>query len=256
MVGAAESCSERRSKRIIPYVKEGKIVELGCGTGATLSILSRAFPRSIIVGVDREMDSLEVANKRKLENVIVVKGDITQRIFPSSSFDTVIFKFSLHEVYSFHGDEGVERALHNAHEILKDDGVLIVYDHLKPNPQRVEFRIKQDVHRMKFERFVEEFAPRKVRYEMRGEWIIMDISDCLEFLTKYKGSRWQEEMRETHFFYTEEEFRRILTNSGFSIVHVEKYGFEKDVWREKTSIFEVNFGNPKCYILIVAGKLM
>jgi ubiquinone/menaquinone biosynthesis C-methylase UbiE len=254
MVGAAESCSERRSKRIIPYVKEGRIVELGCGTGATLSILSRAFPRSIIAGVDREMDSLEVANKRKLENVIVVKGDITQRIFPSSSFDTVIFKFSLHEVYSSQGDEGVERALHNAHEILKDDGVLIVYDHLKPNPQRVEFRIKQDVHRMKFERFVEEFAPRKVRYEMRGEWIIMDISDCLEFLTKYKGSRWQEEMRETHFFYTEEEFRRILKNLGFSIVHVEKYGFEKDVWREKTSIFEVNFENPKCYILIVAEK--
>ena len=48
--------SERRSKRIIPYVKEGKIVELGCGTGATLSILSKAFPRSIIVGVDRRMD--------------------------------------------------------------------------------------------------------------------------------------------------------------------------------------------------------
>jgi hypothetical protein len=35
---------------------------------------------------------------------------------------------------------------------------------------------------------------------------------------------------------------------------VRKYGFEKDVWREKTSIFEVNFENPKCYILIVAGK--
>jgi hypothetical protein len=107
---------------------------------------------------------------------------------------------------------------------------------------------------MKFERFVEEFAPRKVEYEMKGEWIIMDISDCLEFLTKYKGSRWQEEMREMHFFYTEEEFRRILMNSGFSIVHVRKYGFERDVWREKKSIFEVNFENPKCYILIVAEK--
>jgi ubiquinone/menaquinone biosynthesis C-methylase UbiE len=255
-MGRAEFFSDRRSKRIIPYVKEGRIVELGCGTGATLSVLSRAFPKSIIVGVDHEMDRLEVASKRKLENVILIKGDITQRIFPSSSFDTVIFKFSLHEVYSSQGDEGVEKALHNAHEILKDDGVLIVYDHLKPNPQRVEFRIKQDAYRMKFERFVEEFAPRKVRYEMKGEWIIMDISDCLEFLTKYKGSRWQEEMRETHFFYTEEEFRQMLTNSGFNIVHVRKYGFEKDIWREKTSIFEVNFENPKCYILIVAGKLM
>jgi ubiquinone/menaquinone biosynthesis C-methylase UbiE len=60
-------------------------------------------------------------------NVIVVNGDVTQKIFPSSSFDTAIFKFSLHEVYSSHGNEGVEKALRNVYEILKDDGVLIVY---------------------------------------------------------------------------------------------------------------------------------
>jgi hypothetical protein len=29
----------------------------------------------------------------------------------------------------------------------------------------------------------------------------------------------------------------------------------RDVWREKTSIFDVKFGNPKCYILIVARKV-
>jgi ubiquinone/menaquinone biosynthesis C-methylase UbiE len=92
--------SERRSKRIIPYVRRGKIVELGCGGGATLSILSKAFPRSVIVGVDHNMESLEDADRRKLENVIAIKGDVTQRMFPVSSFDTAIFKFSLHEVYS------------------------------------------------------------------------------------------------------------------------------------------------------------
>ena len=247
--------SERRSKRIIPYVKEGKIVELGCGTGATLSILSKAFPRSVIVGVDRRMDRLEIANGRGLGNVIVVNGDIMQKIFPSSSFDTVIFKFSLHEVYSSNGNEGVNKALRNAHEILKDDGVLIVYDHLRPDPRKVEFRVKQDTYKVRFERFVEEFAPRKVKYEMKGEWISLDISDCLEFLTKYRGLRWEEEMKEVHFFYTEKDFKQILTNVGFNIVHVKKYGFERDVWREKTSIFDVKFGNPKCYILIVARKV-
>jgi hypothetical protein len=35
--------------------------------------------------------------------------------------------------------------------------------------------------------------------------ISLDISDCLEFLTKYHASRWQEEMKETHFCYTEKE---------------------------------------------------
>jgi ubiquinone/menaquinone biosynthesis C-methylase UbiE len=246
---------ERRSKRIIPYVKGGKIVELGCGTGATLSILSKAFPRSIIVGVDHNMDCLEVVNRRRLENVIAMKGDITQNIFPSSSFDTVIFKFSLHEVYSSNGNEGVNKALRNAYEILKDDGVLIIYELLKPNPRKVEFRIKQDAYKVRFERFVEEFAPRKVKYEMKGEWISLDISDCLEFLTKYGASRWKEEMREEHFFYTEEDFKQVLMNAGFNIVHVRKYGFERDVWREKTFIFNVKFGNPKCYILIVARKV-
>jgi len=247
--------SERRSKRIIPYVKEGKIVELGCGTGATLSILSKAFPRSIIVGVDCRMDRLEIANRRGLGNVIVVNGDIMQKIFPSSSFDTVIFKFSLHEVYSSNGNEGINRALRNAYEILKDDGVLIIYELLKPNPRKVEFRIKHDAYKVRFERFVEEFAPRKVNYEMKGEWISLDISDCLEFLTKYGASRWQEEMKEEHFFYTEKDFKQILTNAGLNVINVKKYGFERDVWREKTSIFDVKFGNPKCYILIVARKV-
>jgi trans-aconitate methyltransferase len=50
---------ERRSERIIPFVKEGKIIELGCGYGATLSVLSKHFPHSVIVGLDINEDDLK-----------------------------------------------------------------------------------------------------------------------------------------------------------------------------------------------------
>jgi ubiquinone/menaquinone biosynthesis C-methylase UbiE len=110
---------------------------------------------------------LEDVNGRKMENVIAIKGDVTQRMFPASSFETAIFKFSLHEIYSLHGNEGVEKALRNANEILKDDGVLMVYEHLKPNPRKVEFKIKQDIYKTRFKKFVEEFTLRKIKYKMK-----------------------------------------------------------------------------------------
>ena len=39
-------------KRLNEYIKPGKIVEFGCGSGFVLKILSVDFADSIIVGVD------------------------------------------------------------------------------------------------------------------------------------------------------------------------------------------------------------
>lgn len=87
-------------KCLSKYVKPGKIVEFGCGSGFVLEVLSMDFADSIIVGVDKSMERLEKVVEKGLKNVILVKADITQNIFPDGTFDTALFVGSLHEVFS------------------------------------------------------------------------------------------------------------------------------------------------------------
>lgn len=250
-----EELSKLRSERLLKYVKLGKIIELGCGTGATLSVLSQHFPKSVIVGLDVSDKSLDKVTAKDLKNVIPVKGDVTDKIFPNFTFDTAIFKFSLHEVYSLGGDEGVVKALTNAYNILKTDGVLIVYEHLKPYPCKVKMRVKSDKMKTRFVKFCEEFQPRKVECQKENEWVNLEKVNCLEFLTKYGSRDWEDEMKETHYFYTLDDFRHSLLNTGFSIKEHKKYKFERKIWREKLEIADVDFQNPESYILIVARKI-
>lgn len=253
-VAEREKLSRERSKRIIRYVEAGKIVELGCGSGATLSILAEHFPNSIIIGVDNSEKKLCEVNAKNLKNVIPVKADITSKIFPGCTFNTAILKFSLHEVGSVYGEDGVIRTLTNSYNILKPGGKLILYEHLRLDPEKVRMRIKHDYIKRRFMKFAEEFKPRNVQYEIKKDWVVLDKADCLEFLTKYASKDWEEEMKEAHYFYTLDDFRQRLLKTGFSIKTERKYKFEKRIWKEKLEIVDVNFENPESYILMVAER--
>lgn len=60
-------------KCLSKYVKSGKIVEFGCGSGFVLEVLSMDFADSIIVGVDKSMERLEKVVEKGLKNVIPVR---------------------------------------------------------------------------------------------------------------------------------------------------------------------------------------
>jgi len=45
------------------------------------------FPDSIIVGVDKDMGRLEKVVEKRLKNVIPVKADITEKVFPDRTFE-------------------------------------------------------------------------------------------------------------------------------------------------------------------------
>lgn len=244
--------SRKRSERILPYVKPGRIIEFGCGEGATLSLLSEYFQGSTIVGLDVDRNSLMKA--RNLANIILVRGEASQQVFRPSVLDTVIFKFLLHEIYSFERNEGVKKALSNAYKVLKADGVLIIYDFLATRPQPVRMKIKSNSAKVNFMKFAEEFQPRKILYHVEKEWIILEKADCLEFLTKGNFHDWEVEKKEAHYYYTLDEFREHLTKAGFKVKSIVKYRFEEEIWKEKLKIVTVNFDNPESYVLIVAEK--
>jgi cyclopropane fatty-acyl-phospholipid synthase-like methyltransferase len=207
-------------KCLIRHVKPGKIVEFGCGSGFVLEMLSGHFPDSIIAGIDKSMERLETVASKNLKNVAPIHADFTKNIFPRATFDTALFVATLHEVFSYFGKEKVVDAFRIASDILKDDGVLIVQDFLKPATKLVQLAFKHQETKNKFIRFVHEFRPREVRFEETDKGVKLDIADAVEFVSKYRFSTeedWKEEMEETHFFLTEEGYRETARKTGFAI---------------------------------------
>ena len=202
------------------YVKSGKIIEFGCGSGFVLEVLSSDYPDSIMVGMDKSMERLGELVKKQLKCVIPVKADITKNIFQNSTFDTAIFVGILHEMFSYSGKGKVELALRVAYDVLKDSGILIIQDFLKPSSRSVNLAFKNEETQKRFLRFASEFQPRRITFEERESGVILDIADAVEFISKYRSPSeedWNEEMRETHFFFTEEAYKEVARKSRFSI---------------------------------------
>jgi len=238
-------------------VKPGKIIEFGCGSGFVLEVLSDDHPNSVIFGVDKSMERLLELSEKEIKNVIPIKADITQNIFPNSTFDTAIFVVTLHEIFSYTGREKVGAALTMAHSILKDAGVLIIQDFLKPSSRSVSLGFKNEETQKRFLRFVDEFQPRKIAFEKIGSGVILDIADAVEFISKYRSPSeedWTEEMYETHFFFTEEEYKEIAQKTQFTIKDVVYLARSDKRWAEVRKDMEFKFEPEYRWIQLVLGK--
>ena len=251
---------ERRGwvKMMSEHVKPGTIVEYGCGSGLVLEILSARFPASMIVGVDRCRERLAEVVEKNLENVVLVEADISHTIFADGAADSALFVASLHEVYSHLGGQKVDEAFSMAHEVLKEDGILLIQDFLKPFPQPVEIVPRNEQTLQRFLRFSNEFRPREVRYRRERRGLLLDIADAVEFISKYRSPTeedWNEEMTETHFFFTEEEYVRAAQNAGFTVqasktlVHSERW------WEENREDIEFEFEPRYAWIQLILKKI-
>lgn len=244
-------------KLLTQYVKSGKIVELGCGSGFVVEEMSHTFTDSCIIGVDKSLQRLAELVKKKLTNVIPLKGDFTRPIFASHTFDTVIFVGSLHEVFSYGDLAKVEDALRIAYALVKNDGVVIIQDFLKPNPAHVNLIFKNHETKKKFIRFANEFKPRKIQSEMKENGVQVDIADAVEFISKYRSpdeEDWREEMTETHFFFTEGDFKNIAQKVGFLIHDLKKLARNKERTTQIQEDIECNFILEHPWVQLVLKK--
>ena len=102
--------------------KEKKIIDLCCGTGNQLRLLSKkGF--SDLYGVDRSASMLDVAGKGG-HLINLYKEDATDTSFDDELFDIVMMSFAIHE-----NDRVIqENLLKEAYRLLKKDGLLIIAD--------------------------------------------------------------------------------------------------------------------------------
>lgn len=110
--------------------KEGlKILDAGCGPGATLPLLQKY---GNVIGVDLSPEALKYARKRGK----VQKGDITKLDFKSGSFDLVVCMDVLYHTWV----EDESKALREFFRVLKKGGLLLVrepaYNWMRGNEDR------------------------------------------------------------------------------------------------------------------------
>lgn len=104
--------------------KEGRILEVGCGTGKNLKFLAEQFPDAQITGLDISETMVSKARKRceGLKNVQVQLGSYSAPI-DRGSHDLVLFSYCLTMI-----NPGFEKLLSVALDDLTPNGLLAVVD--------------------------------------------------------------------------------------------------------------------------------
>jgi SAM-dependent methyltransferase len=107
---------------ILDSVEGRDYVELGCGGGQG-SVGTASLGADTVVGVDFSSEQLQHARKlRDLYGVDArfVTGDVTDLPLADDSFDVASF------VWAFQMVDDIDRALLEAHRVLRDDGVFVL----------------------------------------------------------------------------------------------------------------------------------
>jgi 2-polyprenyl-3-methyl-5-hydroxy-6-metoxy-1,4-benzoquinol methylase len=110
--------AETQNKSIIKLITGNKVLDVGCGYGHLANQLQRAGYK--VAGIDADASSFEIA--KKLYNVEIQINNLYESQIPDASFDTVVFRESIHHFIPI-------KALREACRICNRE--IIIFD---PNP--------------------------------------------------------------------------------------------------------------------------
>jgi cyclopropane fatty-acyl-phospholipid synthase-like methyltransferase len=147
-----ESMLERMNAEVLVRLRlddsaEPRLLDLGCGLGATLRSFAHRLPHAHLMGLTRVPWQVERAHALNEaagcgERVRVVEGDYEDTILPSSSYDGV---YALESSCHAHGaDKGA--LLAEAHRLLRPGGRFVVADGFLAG-DRFASRLHQRIYR-------------------------------------------------------------------------------------------------------------
>ncbi|HPO03947.1 MAG TPA: methyltransferase domain-containing protein [Bacillota bacterium] len=116
----------RRAMELCDFKKGAKILDVGCGYGATVELLHSDYGAEA-VGIDLSTDLLEKGKSRNPElNLIFGDGEMLN--FSSLTFDGIFIECALSLM------DNITEALHEAYCVLKKGGKLIISDFYLKEP--------------------------------------------------------------------------------------------------------------------------
>ncbi len=220
--------------RMLDFVKQGRVVEVGPGGGVILNLLEERYADSEIIGVDVSqmvVEALLAIKAREHRRWTVIEADAFDMParFGAESVDTIIFCSLLHEIYSYveypaDDDlnktqrrrfrlESVRDLLRAAYKTLKPGGRIIIRDGVKPPPGERILRFCNDAARGFFKLFVEQFEGRAVQGRWLDEWrVLLSSEDAMEFLYTYTWGpeSFPYEVREQYGIMTYADYQQNL----------------------------------------------
>lgn len=125
LLNVGDMSLKRRARRIIeetnPQMGE-EIIDLGCGTGYYLYLLSNLLLNLKLTGFDNDKKALEEAKLllSNNESINFVMGDMHKMPFKDNSFDKTVASEVLEHV------ENDEQVLKEVYRILKPNGILVI----------------------------------------------------------------------------------------------------------------------------------
>ncbi|MHB8872481.1 MAG: methyltransferase domain-containing protein [Myxococcaceae bacterium] len=225
-----DAALKQKLEDLLPWVRPGRIVDKGCGTGKLLVELSRLFPESSFVGVDLSREFLRRCdeNHYAAEDVDFLFGNIVEAQVPPGSATTVVFSSVVHEIYSYGGYDlaPVHRALSSAARELAPGGHLLVRDGVSPGEDPWRLRLLDASALERFGRFATEFKKGQGAPHQRlgPDEVRLSAHLANEFLCKKDYlENWHLEVHEEYGTFTVQGWREALDRAGFDPVEVRAY---------------------------------
>jgi len=225
---------------------EGRVADMGMGSGKGSHALASLYPRLQVTGVDLDPTMVALAQEAyQLPNLAFRVGDIAQSVFKPGFLDGIFDSSVLHHVTSYGGydREAALRALEVQVPQLREGGVLIVRDFVDPGPGDVLLDVpasdgedSEDPATCStaalLERFSREFrslhqAPgfslQRVEHaaDLRPDWRRYRLAQthAVEFmLRKDYRADWEDEVREEYTYLTQDAFESGFQKLGLRVL--------------------------------------
>lgn len=120
---------------------EGRLLDLGCGTGMLEMLLREAFPALRIEGVDPSTEMLDVAGQKQIPDVVFRQGT-SQELRAEEVYDII----TAIEVHHFLQPEERKNVISNIFKALKEGGIYIGFENVIPDDDYLK---EQELNRWK-----------------------------------------------------------------------------------------------------------
>lgn len=225
---------------------EGRVADMGMGSGAGSEALAALYPSLNVVGIDLDPTMVELAREKYVRpNLSFVVGDVASPPLEAESCSGIFNSSVLHHVTSFGGYryDNAKDALAKQVDALRLHGVLIVRDFLAPEASEELCELdlstadgddSDDPRSCSTAALFRKFA-REFRAVSSHPGFTLDegvsphvaharfcVSERLavEFLLRkdYRAD-WVSEVKEEYAYYTQIEFEEVMRGLGLRMLH-------------------------------------
>ncbi len=233
LAGMDASMRQKVALTAAHLLADGRVADMGTGSGEGANALAQLYPSLDVVGVD--IDPAMVAratSKFDAKNLSFRVGDIAQPVFEEGSLDGIFDSSVLHHVTTFTGydHEAAARCLEVQVRALKEGGVIVVRDFLLP--ERADEDVLLEVPESSvatLERTAREhrslhadkgFALSREALEREG-WARFRLAHrhAVEFvLRKDYQDDWDAEIKEEYTYFDRPRFERVFAELGLRVL--------------------------------------